>query len=307
MPTAQTHLSAARLWLIVSAAAALIVVTVVLGATLGVLTRSQFKEIEASWAEYEGGAERKGALISEIRGYLGYGGIIHHFKNYVLRQDPLYLRETEDQLAFFEGVISEFYSLPLSPDETTALDAIASTLATYEAMLPIAVRAAREGWNPAQTDQLVRVDDTAAIAALADLEEIWRAVQRQSTQRIFAAVGQGNTLIWIGFMSIAALVLAALVLGWLMLILVRDLRNAVRDLRRELAERRKLERSQERLATIVEQSPATIILTDTAARIQYVNAKFEELTGWSRAEILGQTPAFLQSGDTAEHEYLELR
>lgn len=307
MQKGQNHLSATRLWLIVSAAAALILVTVVLGATLGVLTRSQFREIEASWAAYEGVAERKGALISEIRGYLGYGGIIHNFKNYVLRQNPIYLQETEDQLAFSEAAISEFYSLPLSPDEARALDAIASTLSTYEAMLPIAVRAAREGWNPSRTDQLVRVDDTAAIMALADLEEIWRALQSQSTQRIFAAVGQGNTLIWIGFMSIAALVLAALALGWLMLMLVRDLRGAVRDLGRELAERRKLERAQERLATIVEQSPATIILTDTAARIQYVNAKFEDLTGWTRDEILGQTPAFLQSGDTAEGEYRDMR
>ncbi len=307
MDRSTSHPSFSRLAVIASSAAALLLVTVALGATLGVLTRSQFREIEASWADYAGVAERKGALISEIRGYLGYGGIIHHFKNYVLRQDPFYLEETETQLARLQDVIAEFRGLPLSPDEIGALDAIAGTVATYESKLPIAITAASAGWDPARTDTLVRVDDTAALAALARLDAIWRDVQSQSTRRIFAAVGQGNTLIWIGFLSIFALVMASLVLGWLMYLLVRDLRLAVRELGRELAERQKLEGAQERLATIVEQSPATIVLTDTDARIQYVNKKFESLTGWSRDEILGQTPAFLQSGETDETTYRELR
>ncbi|MEM1267593.1 MAG: ATP-binding protein, partial [Pseudomonadota bacterium] len=60
-------------------------------------------------------------------------------------------------------------------------------------------------------------------------------------------------------------------------------------------------------ATIVEQAPTTILLTDTSGRIEYANAKFEALTGWSRAEIAGQTPAFLQSGDTSAAGYSEIR
>ena len=93
----------------------------------------------------------------------------------------------------------------------------------------------------------------------------------------------------------------------LLYILVRDLRQAIGDLSRELTERHKLEQAQARLATVVEQSPATIIMTDTSARIEYVNAKFEELTGWRRDEVLGRTPAFLQSGDTGAASYAELR
>lgn len=36
---------------------------------------------ENSWEDYSAGAERKGALISELREALGYSGIIRNFKN----------------------------------------------------------------------------------------------------------------------------------------------------------------------------------------------------------------------------------
>lgn len=303
METVPKFSTLARPALIATAATALICVTVMLGLTLGLKTRTQFREIEASWVEYAGVAERKGALISEIRGFLGYGGIIHHFKNYVLRQEPSYLAETQRQIVQFRHSVQRFEDLPLSDAETAALQTISRTIAQYEDNLIRAVAAAAEGWTPSRTDQVVRVDDSAAIAALGSLEAVWREVQKHSTERIFAAVGQGNTLIWIGFWSLAALLLVSLIIGALLLVLYRELKAAAADLGAELAERRKLEQSQERLATIVEQSPTSIILTDTRARIQYANRKFEDLSGWSRNEVLGQTPSFLQSGQTDDADY----
>ena len=130
--------------------------------------------MEASWLNYSGGAERKGALISEIRGYLGYGGIIHNFKNYVLRQDETYLSETETQILRFQRAISRFRALDLSTADRAAITSIEDTILTYQAKLPQAKRAAREGWPPARTDPLVRVDDSRAVAALGALEDSWR-------------------------------------------------------------------------------------------------------------------------------------
>lgn len=294
------------LW-IAAAALALISVTVGLGVTLGLQTRTQFREISASWDSYTVSAERKGALISEIRGYLGYGGIIHNFKNYVLRQEDVYLQATTAQIAQFRETVAEYGTLALVLSERDALDAIAATISAYEQTLPQAQTAARFGWPPARTDALVRVDDSEALAALARLEGVWREAQAASTQRILASVTEGNRLIWIGFWSIAALVLAALVIGWLLYLMFRDLNAANARLARELAERTLLEQAQARLTTIVEQSPTTILMTDTQGRIEYANAKFEALTGWSRDEIHGKTPAFLQSGDTEDHAYAEIR
>lgn len=288
-------------------ATVLVVVTVVLGGALGLLTQSQFREIQGSWIDYSQQAERKGILISELRGLMGFGGIIHNFKNYVLRQDQAYFAVTEAQLEEFDAVVAEFRTLDLSEAEVRSLDVIARTIAEYDAKLPIAVQAVENDWPAEVTDGQVRVDDSAAIAALADLEQTWANLQETSSGRLLTAVSQGQTLIWVGFGSILALVVASLLVGWLLYRLFHDLRGAVSDLADELAERKRLERSEGRLATAVEQSPATIIITDTDARIQYVNRKFTELTGWALDEVAGRTPAFLQSGETEGSVYAEIR
>lgn len=52
-----------------------------------------------------------------------------------------------------------------------------------------------------------------------------------------------------------------------------------------------------KLSRAVEQSPVSIIITDDQARIEYVNPKFVEMTGYSVAEVVGKPPLFLQSGE----------
>lgn len=46
----------------------------------------------------------------------------------------------------------------------------------------------------------------------------------------------------------------------------------------------------------IEQSPASVIITDSKARIEFVNPQFEEVTGYSSAEAIGRSPRILKSG-----------
>lgn len=59
--------------------------------------------------------------------------------------------------------------------------------------------------------------------------------------------------------------------------------------RSRLAETRRL------LMTAIEQTPESVVITDLEARIIYVNPTFEQITGYSRAEVLGQNPRVLKS------------
>ena len=53
---------------------------------------------------------------------------------------------------------------------------------------------------------------------------------------------------------------------------------------------------------VVEQSASAMMITDRSGRIDYVNPKFTELTGYSAEELLGQNPSILKSGNmTSEH------
>lgn len=53
----------------------------------------------------------------------------------------------------------------------------------------------------------------------------------------------------------------------------------------------------------VEQSPATVVITNREGKIEYVNPKFTELTGYTAAETLGQTSQLIQSGLTSDEVY----
>ena len=47
---------------------------------------------------------------------------------------------------------------------------------------------------------------------------------------------------------------------------------------------------------LMDQNPACVVITDTEGRIEYVNPKFIELTGYSLAEVLGRNPHILNAG-----------
>jgi PAS domain S-box-containing protein len=73
---------------------------------------------------------------------------------------------------------------------------------------------------------------------------------------------------------------------------------------RDVTERRTTEDQLRKLSLAVEQSPGSIVITDTDAVIEYVNDAFVRTTGYSREEVIGQNPRFLRSGRTPPETFL---
>lgn len=74
----------------------------------------------------------------------------------------------------------------------------------------------------------------------------------------------------------------------------------------EIEKRRLTESELHRLTRAVEQSPASIVITDLDGAIEYVNPRFVAVTGYSPDEVLGKNPRFLQSGQTPPATYQAL-
>ena len=72
----------------------------------------------------------------------------------------------------------------------------------------------------------------------------------------------------------------------------------------DITERRQAEESLRKLALAVEQSPESIIITNTRAEIEYVNQAFVQATGYRQEEAIGKNPRILQSGRTPPETYV---
>jgi two-component system cell cycle sensor histidine kinase/response regulator CckA len=64
----------------------------------------------------------------------------------------------------------------------------------------------------------------------------------------------------------------------------------------DVTDRRRAEDQQARLSRVVEQATESIMITDAQGAVTYVNPAFESVSGYSRAEVIGQNPRILKSG-----------
>jgi PAS domain S-box-containing protein len=78
------------------------------------------------------------------------------------------------------------------------------------------------------------------------------------------------------------------------------------ELQEEIAERRRAEEQLRMFSQAVEQSPASIVITDPTGAIEYVNPLFTRLTGYTLEEAIGKNPRILKSGKVPQEIYQEL-
>ncbi len=68
----------------------------------------------------------------------------------------------------------------------------------------------------------------------------------------------------------------------------------------------RLEEERRKLISAIEQSPVSIMITNTKGEIEYVNPRFLENAGYDLNEVLGQNPRLLKSGKTPPEAYAQL-
>lgn len=61
-----------------------------------------------------------------------------------------------------------------------------------------------------------------------------------------------------------------------------------------------------KLSLAVEHGPNAVLITDVSGRIEYVNAKFTEITGYGLDEVTGKTPRLLKSDSIPQEVYREM-
>lgn len=137
-------------------------------------------EIAAEYP-YHNDQKQKSVLATLIRTHLGYGGMIHSFKNYVLRNDKKYFDQTLVSIEKIEKTIAQYNKLNPLLGELTALEDIRSVLKKYKQNLPVVEDKIKKGQTPEQIDHFVKINDNHALRGLTALDhDIVLQIEKES-------------------------------------------------------------------------------------------------------------------------------
>ncbi len=81
---------------------------------------------------------------------------------------------------------------------------------------------------------------------------------------------------------------------------------ATHGVNQDITERRLAEDERARLAIALEQAAESVVMTNAQGEITYANSAFERITGYTRAEVMGQNPRILKSGEQDDVFYNDL-
>ncbi|MFC1522048.1 PAS domain S-box protein [Elusimicrobiota bacterium] len=72
---------------------------------------------------------------------------------------------------------------------------------------------------------------------------------------------------------------------------------------RDISEQKEVQRKIRWLSSVVEQSPASVIITDNKGIIEYTNPKFTQTSGYGGEEVLGKNVKTLESGNSPHENF----
>lgn len=133
----------------------------------------------------------KSYYLGELRRALGFNGMIHQFKNYVIRHDAQRIKRVEAAISAARGSLESYKSFDLNADEQTAISNIETVMENYESGLRIAHDMIAQGATIAALDSRIKVDDGPAIIGM---NQLVKAIAKETAQ---ASLIMSADLIWV--------------------------------------------------------------------------------------------------------------
>jgi len=126
-------------------------------------------EIDKKWVHFADQNSNRADGLEFLTTELGYGGMIHQFKNYVLRQDEKRIAKVRTAMGGARLALAVYGNSEISPAEEKAIAEIETTIDAYGAALETAIAMAGEGHSPEKIDKAIKIDDGPALAGIAEL------------------------------------------------------------------------------------------------------------------------------------------
>ena len=195
-------------------AAFLILTAVVTIVTSGILIR-EITNLNTLWVSSERNITQKQAYLSVLRGSIGYGGMIHNFKNYLLRREGKYLLSAHRSMLEAKIIFSGYRALDISAEEESAISDIEAVAGEYMKAITRTELLINNNYVLSQIDQQVSVDDTPALLALRKLTNEVGALRQEKSKVVSGSIDSLAKTIYSSAIGIGLLlVIVILTLAW---------------------------------------------------------------------------------------------
>ncbi len=237
----------------------------------GIETKQRVKGVEQQWLDYNNYASATNYALARINTNFGYGGFIHHFKNYILHQTDQFAALAADDLEETYRAIDEYRALAQTEGEKEALDKLAHVVDIYRLKFDFTRTLVAQGRSPREIETHVQVNDAPALEAISFLTQQALRDSRASVHRTDEALSEA-----IGFVNLGALLvpIIAFVAGVVVIFLRRTVEaNRLTDEAKAYAE------------SLVQAAPEAWLIVDSQGRIRGTNSQAQALFGYSQYEM----------------------
>ena len=142
---------------------------------IALVERQRVYSLHEMWLLDREANSQRAQLLREIREVIGYGGMIHQFKNYILRQDEPRVVVVENAIGVALRSLNAYEELNPSAAERDAIAAIRAVVLQYRANMDVAVGMVAAGAAIEEIDRAVAIDDAPALEGLVVLADAIRA------------------------------------------------------------------------------------------------------------------------------------
>lgn len=151
-------------------------------------------QLGKTWEAFEKGPGRKSDTLGELRGALGYGGLIHEFKNFVLRGETVRISMAGRKVDDAYRAIDTYIELGVNDRERRALEDLRGVVGRYAVALQTVSQLLGRDMSAKEIDLAVQVDDGLALAALDVLSEELSLARRSAASQVYGRVTSLNNI-----------------------------------------------------------------------------------------------------------------
>jgi len=143
------------------------------------------KNIKENWDKYNSTVETKMAILAQINIDFGYGGAIHNFKNFLIRGNHDDIEKFNLKFDQFIAHKNSYLKLDsVTPFEIENIKDIHKTMSQYKNNIYFIHALQGQNKDVKTIDSMIKVDDTPAIEAMNKLQHYFKKLRSNTTTKI---------------------------------------------------------------------------------------------------------------------------